>query len=223
LARGVDDRRLARRSIFSSAAGVLYALGTAGLLVANPNALFGASFQMSFLCVALIAGIAVPFLERTIAPYSQALCNLDALAWDRSLPPPVAQFRIDLRMILRRISFARNRRQTPRVILFLFRGSFAAAELAVISAVMLTLPMAFYFHRATAVATPANLLAVPFLHLLPCLQCHELSLVFAGEASSSCITKPEIRSLTAARKSECLLLIPTFSFARPIATTNHWS
>lgn len=150
---------------------VLNALGTAGLvlLVANPKALFGASFQMSFLCVALIAGIAVPFLERTIAPYAQGLRNLDALAWDRSLPPPVAQFRIDLRMILRRISFAKNRRQTPRVILFLFHASFSAAELALISAVMqfgLALPMAFYFHRATAVATPANLLAVPFLHLL---------------------------------------------------------
>ena len=150
---------------------VLNALGAAALvlLVANPNVLLGASFQMSFLCVALIAGIAVPFLERTIAPYATGLRNLDALAWDRSLPPNVAQFRLDLRMILGRISFAKGRSWVRRTLLLVFRMGFTAAELAVISAVMqfgMALPMAFYFHRATVVATPANLLAVPFLQLV---------------------------------------------------------
>ena len=49
------------------------------------------------------------------------------------------------------------------------RICFGFAELVVMSAVMqigLALPMAYYFHRATSVAMPANLLIIPFLQLL---------------------------------------------------------
>src|SRR5207248_1483423 len=89
----------------------LNALGAAALilLIANPRVLFGASFQMTFLCVALVAGIGVPVLERTIQPYSHGLRNLNALAWDRALPPTVAQFRLDVRLLLSRIRVARHR------------------------------------------------------------------------------------------------------------------
>ncbi len=95
---------LAARLLYRRRA-VMNALGAAALilLVANPAALFGASFQMSFLCVSLIAGVGVPILERTVGPYARGLGSLDSLAFDRSLPPKVAQFRIDLRMILRRL------------------------------------------------------------------------------------------------------------------------
>jgi len=149
---------------------VLNALGTAALalLVARPNALFGASFQMSFLCVALIAGIAVPYLERTIEPFARGVRNLDALAWDRSLPPRVAQFRIDLRMVFSRANLGK-RSWFRRACLFSLKAFFRVAQLVVISAVMqfgMALPMAFYFHRATAVATFANVLAVPLLQVL---------------------------------------------------------
>jgi len=53
----------------------LNALGTAALLilVLDPHALFEASFQLSFLAVLAIAGIAVPLLQRTSAPYRSAL------------------------------------------------------------------------------------------------------------------------------------------------------
>lgn len=147
---------------------VLNAVGAAALvlLVANPNSLFGASLQMSFLCVALIAGVAVPFLEHTVEPYAQGLRNLDALAWDRSLPPKVAQFRLDLRLILSRVSTLRLPRWLAiKTLSVVFR----CIELVVISLVMqlgMALPMAYYFHRATSVAIVANLLAVPLLQLL---------------------------------------------------------
>jgi competence protein ComEC len=42
---------------------------------------------------------------------------------------------------------------------------FGFVELVVMSAVLqigLALPMAYYFHRATSVAMPANLLVIPF-------------------------------------------------------------
>lgn len=164
------DIYLAARFLYRRRA-VLNALGAAGitLLVLDPNVLFGASFQMSFLCVALIAGIAVPFLDNTIEPYARGLRNLDAVAWDRSLPPSIAQFRLDLRMVLSHLPASANRRRLRWVLVFGLGMTFRVAELLVISAVMqfgMALPMACYFHRATAVATFANLLAVPFLHLL---------------------------------------------------------
>lgn len=150
---------------------MLNALGAAALalLVVDPEALFGASFQMTFLCVGLVAGVGVPLLERTIEPYTSGLRNLDALAWDRSLPPRVTQFRLDLRLLLNRLGALLPGR-IPRILaLGGLRIFFRFAELIAISAILqfgLALPMAYYFHRATSVAMPANLLVVPFLQLL---------------------------------------------------------
>jgi competence protein ComEC len=150
---------------------VLNALGVAALalLVLNPNILLGASFQMSFLSVALIAGIAVPFMERTIEPYVRGLRNLDALAYDRSLPPRVAQFRLDIRLILNRAGMIVGGTWPRSLLALCLRLTFRVAELTLVSAVMqlgMALPMAYYFHRATSVSTLANLLAVPLLQLL---------------------------------------------------------
>ena len=95
---------LATRLLYRRRA-MLNALGAAALalLIADPQSLFGASFQMTFLCVGLVAGVGVPVLERTIEPYSHGLRNLDAMAYDRQLAPRVAQFRLDLRLVLDRV------------------------------------------------------------------------------------------------------------------------
>ena len=92
---------LAARLLYRDRA-MLNALGAAALalLIVDPKSLFGASSQMTFLCVGLVAGIGVPLLERTIEPFSRGLRNLDSLAYDRHLPPAVAQFRLDLRLLL---------------------------------------------------------------------------------------------------------------------------
>lgn len=161
---------LATRLLYRDRA-MLNALGAAALalMIFDPESLFGASFQMTFLCVLLVGGIGVPLIERTIQPYSRALRNLDALAYDRQLPPRAAQFRVDLRLILGRIQLLWPGR-IPRIFLLAglrFGGAFC--ELVMMSAIMqfgLALPMAYYFHRATSVAMPANLLIIPFLQLL---------------------------------------------------------
>ena len=150
---------------------MLNALGAAALilLIADPRVLFGASFQMTFLCVALVAGIGVPVLERTIQPYSHGLRNLSALAWDRALPPEIAQFRLDVRLLLSRIGMIVPGRFPRVAVLSAFRFTFGFLELTVMSAILqlgLALPMAYYFHRATSVAMPANLFVIPFLQLL---------------------------------------------------------
>ncbi|HZP17670.1 MAG TPA: ComEC/Rec2 family competence protein, partial [Terriglobales bacterium] len=160
------------------AARLLYreraALNTIGmaaliLLTSHPRALFAASFQMSFLCVGLLAGIGVPVLQRTLGPFERGLRNLDALACDRSVPPAVAQFRLDLRLIIRRLSLLLPGRVSGWLLVGGLRVLFGFSELVVLSAVMqigMALPMAYYFHRATSVALVANLLAVPLLQLL---------------------------------------------------------
>jgi competence protein ComEC len=150
---------------------MLNALGLAALilLIADPRALFGASFQMTFLCVALVAGIGIPVLERTILPYSHGLRNLNALGYDRALPPKIAQFRLDVRLLLNRLGMILPGRFPRIVTLAAFRITSGLFELIVMSAILqlgLALPMAYYFHRATSVAMPANLFVIPFLQLL---------------------------------------------------------
>ena len=147
------------------------AIATLCLLLHDPAALFTASLQMTVLCMALIAGIAVPVLEQTVEPYARGLRNLTALAYDRSLPPRVAQFRIDLRLIASRIPWIPGW-ASRWLLVSSCRVVFAIAGLFVISATMqfgLASPMAYYFHRATSLAVPANLLLVPLLQvLMPC-------------------------------------------------------
>lgn len=161
---------LATRLLYRKRA-MLNALASAALclLLADPKALFTASFQMTVLCVGLIAGIAIPFIEQTVEPYARGLRNIDTLAYDRSLPPRVAQFRLDVRLLIDRLGRFMPRRLPRVALLVFFRGLFEIAGLVAISATMqlgLALPMAYYFHRATSVAIPANLLLVPLLQLL---------------------------------------------------------
>ena len=68
---------LVTRLLFRDRAG-LNALGIAalGILLVNPRALFEASFQLTFLSVIAVAGIAVPVLRRAIYPLQNALRNL---------------------------------------------------------------------------------------------------------------------------------------------------
>jgi len=77
------------------------ALGAAalGLLVFDPRQLFTPRFQMTFLCLLILAAIGIPMLERTSQLYRQALTNWDSRDFAAHLPPRVAQFRLDLQMI----------------------------------------------------------------------------------------------------------------------------
>jgi competence protein ComEC len=161
---------LATRLLYRTRA-MLNALGAAALalLTVDPATLFGASFQMTFLCVGLVAGIGIPLLERTVEPYSRGLRNLDAVAYDRLLPPRVAQFRLEIRLIAGRLQRILPGKFPQRALSVALKFAFGSCELVVMSAVLqigLALPMAYYFHRATSVAMPANLLVIPFLQLL---------------------------------------------------------
>ena len=80
---------LLTRLLFRDRAG-LNALGIAalGMLLVNPRTLFEASFQLTFLSVIAVAGIAAPILRRTVYPLQSALRNLDSPEFDFSLADP---------------------------------------------------------------------------------------------------------------------------------------
>jgi len=69
------------------------------LLAFSPRSLFDASFQMTLLAVVSIGGFAAPLLQSTVHPYLTATRDLRLTALDIKLAPPLAQFRVILRMI----------------------------------------------------------------------------------------------------------------------------
>lgn len=159
----------------------LNAVGAAVLavLAARPQSLRDSSFQMTVLIAVTIAGLAVPVLERTLAPYSRACRHLSLVRLDRSLPPHVAQFRVLLRWCVQDIESA-IARWAGQVLLLSVRAFFAllaAAVLALLTELIMALPMAVYFHRVTYLALPANLLVVPLL--VPLMLCGIITFLFS--------------------------------------------
>jgi competence protein ComEC len=150
---------------------MINALGAAalGLLLFDPNQLFTASFQMTFVCVLIVAAIGLPLLERSSQHYRRAIAHWDSDDYGRTLPPKVAQFRVELRFIERRLArFIRKKWAMPSVGMTT-RFVLGAFDLLFISAIMqmgLALPMAYYFHRATTIGLPANVVVVPLTQFL---------------------------------------------------------
>ena len=97
---------LAARLFYRNSRAPLNAAGVAALvlLLADPRALFDASFQMTFTAVLAIGGIGVPLLERTLEPYRRSLCFLESTDYDLHLEPRMAQWRLDLRLIAGRLA-----------------------------------------------------------------------------------------------------------------------
>jgi len=139
------------------------------LLVVSPRSLFDSSLQMTLLAVVAVAGVAAPLLQGTIHPYAAATRDLKLVAIDIKLAPPLAQFRVLMRMVAERLQRAVNSTMAWRVLPWSLRFAIRVMELFVISCVVelaMTLPMAIYFHRITLFALPVNLLILPLLAVL---------------------------------------------------------
>ena len=150
---------------------MMNAIGAAalGILIVDPRALFGASFQLTFLAVFIIAGIGSPILERTTLPYARGLRLLRAASYDLHVPPKVAQFRLDLRLIAWRLKRFIGERLGLALPAIFMRVAIGASGLIFISALMqagLALLMAYHFHRATTMGMPANLAVIPLTQVL---------------------------------------------------------
>ena len=161
---------LGSRLLFRERAA-LNAIGIAavGVLVRNPAALFDSSFQMTFLAVLVIAGVAAPLIESTLAPYLRGVRLPRQLLLDPFLPPKVTQMRVLLRMFVYALRPLVGTRWAWRLPFGLARWGLRIAEALVVAMVVeaaMVLPMAVYFHRITLVALPANLLGLPLLAVL---------------------------------------------------------
>jgi competence protein ComEC len=148
----------------------LNALGAAALavLIWSPRALFEASFQMTFLAIVAIGGIAMPLGERSFLPYERAARNLRDLWQDTVVPPRLAQFRVMLRLWSEAFAAALHPRARAIPAAFI-RAILFAVELALVGLVaeaVMILPMALVFHRATFFALPANMFSIPLVAIL---------------------------------------------------------
>jgi competence protein ComEC len=136
-------------------------------LVCDPNQMFDASFQLSFLSVALIALFCVPIIENTSGPLAEALQDLDQPKHGANIALGVAQLRVELQLILQTLRLI-----VPGFPALLFsvpvRVGLYFYELVLTSAVIqigLALPMAIYFHRVSFSGFSANAIVVPLLSL----------------------------------------------------------
>src|ERR1700733_3778335 len=150
---------------------MLNAIGAAaiGVLIADPDALFGASFQLTFLAVVIIGGIVEPLLERSTLPYARGLRALHARSYDLHITPKAAQMRLDLRLIGERLSRFIGHRLGRVLPVFFVWLTITFGELVFVSALMqagLAVLMAYHFHRATTMGMPANLAVIPLTQVL---------------------------------------------------------
>lgn len=133
------------------------------MLLATPSAAFDPSFQLSFLAVSMIAGLSLPLVDLTSAPYRRALQHLSDLTRDASHPPSAAQLRLDLRAAAAWLTPRLPRPLASRSAIALtapLTGAIRLWEAFLISlGVQLgMLPvMAHYFHRVSLSGLLANL------------------------------------------------------------------
>jgi competence protein ComEC len=142
-------------------------LAAMALLLARALALRDSSFQLTFVAIGCIAGLALPWLSTTVQPYVKALRGWRDVTRDAAHQPRVAQFRLDLRATACWISAHVPTRMADSVGNAFVGGlalSFRIWELFVLTIVlqigMLPL-MARDFHRITLASPLVNLLAVP--------------------------------------------------------------
>ena len=159
--------------LLSRQRNTLNALGAAALavLIWSPRALFEASFQMTFLAIVAIAGIAMPLGQRSFLPYARTARNLHHLWRDPAIPPRFAEFRVSLRLWgdALAVIFGPRARNLPATLIRLALWGAQLALIGLIAEAVMVLPMALYFHRATVFALPANMICIPLIAVLASL------------------------------------------------------
>ena len=137
-------------------------------ILIDPEQLFDASFQLSFLAVALIGAFAVPALAATSGPLARGLTDLDTWGKDIRMEPKAAQFRIEMRLLCATLTEVMGLPATlakglvvavARVWLYLWEVFVTSFFIQI----GLALPMIIYFHRMSFSGLSANAIVVPVL------------------------------------------------------------
>ncbi|MDR3721796.1 MAG: ComEC/Rec2 family competence protein [Candidatus Acidoferrales bacterium] len=142
------------------------ALAALALLLWKPSSLIDSSFQLSFLAAGVIAGLALPWMSRTSAPYRNGLRHLGDVTRDGAHPPKIAQFRIEMRAAAQWLALRLPERLAPRageLLTLPIRAGLRLWEIVLLSAViqwgMMPL-LARDFHRVSLAGPLSNIPAV---------------------------------------------------------------
>lgn len=136
------------------------------LLLLQPSSLFDSSFQLSFLAAAVIAAVAIPWMERSSVPYRRGLNHLGDVTRDAGHPPKIAQFRIEMRAAAQSIGNRMPRQLARRMngaLSLPVRAGLRLWEIILLSVVIQVgiLPLlARDFHRVSLTGPVSNLFAV---------------------------------------------------------------
>ncbi len=131
-----------------------------GFLLFDPEQLFDASFQLTFLAVGFLGAFAAPAIAATSGPLAAGLRELADAGRDFHMPPRAAQFRIEMRLL------AETLRAPLWVVAWPARLLLFVYEIVLTSAVVqlgLALPMVVYFHRLGFSGLSANAFVVPLM------------------------------------------------------------
>ena len=136
------------------------------LLIWKPSSLGDSSFELSFLAAGVIAGLALPWMERSSAPYRAGLNHLGDVTRDTAHAPKIAQFRIEMRAAVQWLAGRMPTRIASRasdLLVLPVRAGLRLWEIILLSAViqwgMLPL-LAEDFHRVSLAGPVSNIPAV---------------------------------------------------------------
>lgn len=147
-------------------------LAAIALLIWKPSELADSSFQLSFLAAGVIAALALPWLERSTAPYRAGLRHLGDVTRDGAHPPKVVQFRIEMRAAAAFLASRMPTRFASRANSFLVtpvRIGLRLCELALLSLVIqwgMMPVLAQDFHRVSLAGPISNIPAVLLTSLI---------------------------------------------------------
>jgi competence protein ComEC len=142
------------------------ALAALLILFLKPTSLADSSFELSFLAAGVIAALALPWMDRTSAPYRAGLAHLGDVTRDIVHSPKVIQFRIEMRAAANWLASRLPHRLAVRSAALLslpVRAGLRLWEIVLLSAVIqwgMMPTLAQDFHRVSLAGPLSNIPAV---------------------------------------------------------------
>jgi competence protein ComEC len=167
------------------------------LLAARPSDLCQSSFRLSFLAAGVIAGLAIPWIDRSSAPYRRALEHLSDVTRDRLHSPRATQFRLDLRYAAAAMAKRVPESIAPHVESFFtlpVRFGLRVWEIFLLSfCIQLGMAplLALYFHRVSISGPVSNVFAVPLVGIIVPFGFLALALSYVSSVLGSILAKIE--------------------------------
>jgi competence protein ComEC len=176
---------------------ILQSAALAGLLILffHPSELVDPSFQLSFLAVAAIGGIALPWLERSAEPLRHALQHISDITRDPAYIPKLVQLRLDLRTLSTtmgtKLPSWLKKRSEGLVTLPLKTGILLWETLVISFVIQLALMprLVDEFHRVGIVGPIANIPAVLLTGIIVPLGFTALAVSFLSAAAGHAIAR----------------------------------